>query len=893
MRTLLTAQDWIRLQEIFGIAVELAESERSRYLDEACSHDPTLRLRIDSLLQSIEGDTSFQHTVARAAADTIHLSLPSAGDHLGPYEIAEVLGRGGMGVVYRAIRADDEYNKEVAIKVVAFGLLTSEFRQRFLRERQILANLDHPHIARLLDGGTTAEGMPFVVMEFVAGKPIDQYCAQQTFDREARIQLIIKVVRAVEYAHKHLVVHRDLKPDNILITEQGSPKLLDFGIAKALSPDTLINGTQTVDAARLMTPDYASPEQVRGETITTATDVYQLGVLSYLLLVGERPFSTSSASLAELEHIICESLPPAPNLDADLDRILLQALEKDPRQRYSSAESFAQDLERYLGGFPVQARSNSLSYRARKFIYRHKLGVSAASLLLVLIVGFSIGIALLARRLDRERTQAEVQLQRSERVSQLLEDVFGAADPNVAQGRSPSARELLDRGMEQVGRTLDKEPEVQASLYATLGHIYDNLGEIDRAESLMERSLAIWRRTFGENSIETAAGLTDVADLLVDKGDFVRAEAMCTEALHLRETLLGQSSPETAETLDFLGISQANLGKWADAEKSFSRAVAIWDRIPGSVNPKITMPLDGLGVVYMHKGDFASAETAARRMLDVSRSSLGEDSPDTAQALKMLGSVLQSSGKHVEAEELLRSALAVERKTLDPGNMSIGDTEFGLADELRDEGKWKEAEQYYRDSMKVETAALGATNRRVTRAQEALGLLYKEENEVGKAEQIFRSVLAVQMHNGELAGLLNTKIALADVLVTRNKLAEAKQLSDSATETAKKNDGGSGLDTANVLAVSGRWFQANGELDRAYKSYQQVLSIDRARLPAGNPLLADALESLGSLMLRERRSQEAEPLLAEALAIRLKTSPAGSPRLGASQKLFAQAQRSF
>ncbi len=362
MRTLLTAQDWIRLQQIFDVAVEMKPAERASYLEESCGDDLALRQRIESLLHSIDADTGLSEIVGRGAAEAMRSTLPVIGERLGPYEITAVLGQGGMGVVYRAHRADEEYTKEVAIKVASFGLLTPELRQRFIRERQILANLDHPNIARLLDGGTTAEGVPFVVMEFIAGQPIDEYCAKHGLGRRAVLMLMIEVARAVDYAHRHLVVHRDLKPDNILITEEGDPKLLDFGIAKALDPEASgLDGVKTMDAARLLTPDYASPEQVRGGAITTATDVYQLGVLLYLLLVGKRPFAVAAASMGELERMICESPPSKPNLGADLDRIVLQALEKDPRRRYSSAEALAEDLERYLGGCPVRARACSLS----------------------------------------------------------------------------------------------------------------------------------------------------------------------------------------------------------------------------------------------------------------------------------------------------------------------------------------------------------------------------------------------------------------------------------------------------------------------------------------------------------------------------------------------------
>ena len=459
MKTILSTADWTHLQEVFDVAVNLAEADRDQYLNQACRDSPGLRTRVDSLLTAIEQETSVGRVIGAAASNSFEASQPEIGGHLGHYRITSMIGHGGMGIVYRAVRADDEYQKEVAIKVVTMGLLAPELRQRFLAERQILANLDHPNIARLLDGGTTNEGIPYVVMELVEGQPIDAYCESAKLDRRQRIQLMVNVARSIDYAHRHLVVHRDLKPENLHVTGDGIPKLLDFGIAKALNPDTLdLGASLTADAARLMTPEYASPEQIQGQAITTATDIYQLGILLYLLLTGRRPFQSASKTMGELERAICETSPPRPGIDPDIDRILLQALEKDPHRRYSSAEALAEDLERYLGGFPVKARTGSFAYRARKFVSRHKLAVSAAALFAMLIVGFSIGMALLARSLEQQCNEARIQLERSERVSQLLEDVFGGADPDSAQGRNVTARELLDKGTGEVSRTLGKSP---------------------------------------------------------------------------------------------------------------------------------------------------------------------------------------------------------------------------------------------------------------------------------------------------------------------------------------------------------------------------------------------------------------------------------------------------
>jgi serine/threonine-protein kinase len=893
MRTLLTAQDWLRLQQIFDVAVELNPAERTRYLEESCSDDPALRQRIESLLHSIDAGTGFSEIVGRGAAEAMLPKLPGIGERLGPYEVTAVLGQGGMGVVYRAHRADEEYTKQAAIKVASFGLLTSELRQRFIRERQILANLDHPNIARLLDGGTTAEGMPFVVMEFVAGKPIDEYCAERGLGRRAVLTLMIEVARAVDYAHRHLVVHRDLKPDNILITAEGQPKLLDFGIAKVLDPVASgLDGAQTMDAARLLTPDYASPEQVRGETITTATDVYQLGVLLYVLLVGCRPFAATSASIGGLERMICETAPPKPHLDPDLDRIVLQALEKDPRRRYSSAEALAEDLERYLGGFPVRARTSSFSYRTGKFVGRHKIAVGAAVFLLLLIVGFSVGIALLASRLAKQRNQAQVQLRRSERVSKLLEDVFASNNPNAAQGKAPTARELLDHGTEEVSKTLENEPEVQASLYATLGHIYDNLGAIDRAEELIRRSLSIRRKQFGDRSIETAASLTDEADLLIDKGEYREGEKLARESLAVREALLGNSSQEVAETLNYLAMAVGYQGRPAEAEELFRRSVATWEQLPTPPTEDMTEAMHNLSGMLWRRGDMDGAEALARKEVALARKNFGEDTSATADALEMLGGILRDTGKHAEALSDLKECLAIDRKILDAGNFSIADAEMMIGQEFRDEGTYREAERTLTDAQRIFASALGEDSYRSAQAQTELSYLYEEEGEWARAEILSRTALATMLARTgtDSPDTANTENLLAAVLTARGKLDEAGVLLDTARSVAQKIDRGKGLDSAAIDVTRGKWLTAQRRLPEAESALKEALAIDKAVLSPGHPTVAGDMEELARVLLRAQKKEEAHLLLNEALAIRIKTSPPGAPTLRKTQELLAQSQ---
>ena len=896
MATYFTEAEWTRLQALFDAAIELDPDERTHYLDKACLGDQSLRSRVDSLIRAFESDTSVGAVLGAVAMEAAVGALPSAGSMLGSYRITQIIGQGGMGIVYRAVRADDEYRLEVAIKVATMCLLSPELRQRFLAERQILANLDHHNIARLLDGGTTPEGIPYVVMELVEGQAIDAYCNQAKLGPRERVELMISVAQAIDYAHRHLVVHRDLKPENVFVTSEGEPKLLDFGIAKALSPEA--PGAEpapklTQDSARLMTLEYASPEQVLGLTVTTATDVYQLGVLLYLLLSGRLPFPASSFPPGQLEKKICEDTAAKAGVAPDLERILQQAMEKEPGRRYASAGAFAEDLRRYLDGFPVRAQTPSWTYLAGKFVRRHRFGVTAAALLCLLVAGFGVSMALLARRLDRERQQAEVALRRSERVSGLLEDVFAGADPNATSGHNPTARELLDQGTEGVSRTLGNEPEVQASLYTTLGHIYDNLGAIDRAGDLLNRALAIRRQRFGEQSAETADSLTDVADLDIDKGDCAPAEKLVTESLAIRSRLAATVSPGAAEAWNYLGKAQTCLGKLIDAEASFRQSVAVWQRLPTAENADMGMPLHNLSRLLENRGALAEAEDFARRALDVSRSHHGELSPDTAHTLERLGAVLITEGKIGDGLAFLREALDVERKTLNTGNMSIGDTELVLGQALAAEGEATEAEALSRDAVRIEVAALGPSSDRAALAEDSLGQALEKEGNLAEADKTLRAALdaATKSFGERNPARLRFENDLAQVLITEKQLPEAWQLLDQALPLARSSTVGHTLVEAELEHTWGDWLFASRKLAEAEQSYQAALKLDQELLPAGHPDIAADLEALGRLLIAEDRMPQAVAVLKESVRIRALAHSGNPAMLNTAQALLARAER--
>lgn len=504
---------WSIVKEKLYAALELEGQLRAAYLDEIARQDPELRNELDSLLASHEqASASFLNQPAAAIATL--LSDPAEemiGRRLGPYEVICQIGVGGMGEVYRAFRADDEYRKEVAIKLVRAGQASSAILNRFRNERQILASLEHPNICRLLDGGTTQDGLPYLVMELIEGAPIDQYCAQQHLGLRDRLRLFLQVCSAVQFAHQHLIIHRDIKPANILITRQGEPKLLDFGIAKILGPSPAETSTPAVTLVQLLTPGYASPEQIKGEPITTATDVYSLGVVLYELVTGKSPYRPASTSSHEISRAVCEDEPLRPSqlvreqrqeakeqnsqssrietdklshgLRGDIDNIVLMALRKEPQRRYGSVEQFAGDIRRHLDNLPVSAQQDTLPYRASKFVLRHKAGVLAAGLAIVALV---IGIAAILHEASVARQQAKRAEEQRLRAERRFNDVRKLANSLMFElhdsikdlpGSTPARKLLVSRALEYLD-SLNTEAKSDVSLQKELAAAYERIGDV-------------------------------------------------------------------------------------------------------------------------------------------------------------------------------------------------------------------------------------------------------------------------------------------------------------------------------------------------------------------------------------------------------------------------------
>ncbi|MGH8265671.1 MAG: tetratricopeptide repeat protein [Steroidobacteraceae bacterium] len=692
-----------------------------------------------------------------------------SGQSLGAYRLVRRLGIGGMGAVYLAERNDQQFSQQVAIKLVRQGHVSKDVRSRLKSERQILATLDHPNIARLLDGGTTGEGIPYIVMEYVDGLPIDVYCDQKRLGLTQRLRLFRTVCSAVHAAHQNLIVHRDLKPTNILVTDDGVPKLLDFGIAKILDVRQS-HHTMALTRAdlRVLTPDHASPEQVRGHPVTTASDTYVLGVLLYELLSGRRPFNVRGIKIQDLERVICDESPTPPGaalfpdsaidqeaaarrgttvaklkrvLRDDLGSILLMALRKEPERRYSSVEQMSADIGRYLDGQPIIARRDTWGYRTAKLIRRHSIAAAALGIVFLLTVGFAITMYVQAQRIAAERDAANTQRARAdseklraEQVSSFLTNLFEIADPEKNRGNVVSAREILDAGAERLNRELATQPETQAILLATVGNVYGSLGLYDKGMSVLRQAVDVQRRLYSGDNIELARSYLALGALEVSARQLPEADRDLQLALNMAQRLAGGESADVAAALYQIVRVRRDQEQNEAAIKLAHRALDIYQRIGQPDNPAVADLWNALGTIYSKRSEWQAAEAALRRAIEVDRRVRGADHPDLAPNLAVLARVLHNEGRMDEAREAFKEAIAIQQRVLGAEHPQSLGTMSAYADFLRKIGDLAEAERVARDSLAIAARARGPRSFDSANIRMGLALTLYEAGKLADAE---------------------------------------------------------------------------------------------------------------------------------------------------------------
>ena len=865
------------MRALFDEARALDPERRRAYLEQACPDDPDLRAEAASLLDAAEQADAFLGAPAlagglRVTADldpTVRELSPSAddlgADRIGPYQVLGLIGHGGMGSVYRARRADEAFEKVVALKVVRAAVDSQFVRTRFHAERQILARLEHPHIARLIDGGTTEQDRPYLVMEHVDGERIDRWAERRGLDIDARLRLFLPVCSAVAYAHRNLVVHRDLKPANILVTAEGMPKLLDFGIAKLL--ETGEGGEPTLTMAALMTPEYASPEQVRGEPITTASDVYALGVVLYELLTGRRPYRLRGRHMSEIVRVVCEEEPQRPStavsrpaepgdgtsptqrdqrlaraLSGDIDAIVMMALRKEPQRRYSSVEAFSEDIRRYLEGRPVGARKGTLGYRAGKFIRRNSRLIAAAVVVFALAIGFGVNTAVQARRVARERDKAE-------RVSAFLVDLFEVSDPDEARGNTVTAREMLDKGAAKIEAELKGQPEVRATLMDTMGRVYMKLGLYDKALPLFEEALRTRKQLLGNEHLEVAASLNSVASVLYFKGKLDSAEVLYREALGIRRKLLGNEHPDVATSLNNLANVLDGKDDQAGAETLYREVLAMRRKLLGNEHPDVASTLRSLGSVLLAKGDYAGAEALNREALAMQRKFLGNEHPSVARSLNSLAVVLKRKGDPAGAEALYREALAMKRRLLGNDHLDVASSLNNLGNLLGEKGDYPGAEAHLQEALAIYRKVRGNEHPDVARSLTNLADVWRAAGEPVKAEPLYRQALEMRrraLPKGH-TDTADSLLSLATLLSERGGWKEAEPLAREGLDIERKADPHDDADVAWAESVLGGCLTSARRYDEAEPLLLGGYSILKAKRGERTSETREALERIVTL----------------------------------------------
>jgi eukaryotic-like serine/threonine-protein kinase len=816
---------WTRIQKLFGTAVDLPPSEQHVLLEKECAGDQALMAEVLAMIdEDSRGDSLLDRGVSQVASR--FLGETPAFQQAGPYRILRMLGEGGMGVVYLAERYD--LGSLVAIKILRDAWLSPARRERFLAEQRTLAQLNHPSIARLYDANTLPDGTPWFAMEYVEGLPLTRYCEQLGSSVKERLLLFREVCQAVQHAHLHAVIHRDLKPSNVLVRADGTVRLLDFGIAKQLDRfDAPADRTRT--GLRLMTPAYAAPEQIRGDRIGIYTDVYSLGVVLYELLAGKLPFDLSDRTPGESERIILEQEPEKPSSNADLDVLCLTAMHKDPERRYSSVEALIRDIDHYLKSEVLEAQRDTLRYRMRKFIARNRRAVTAAAIVFTLVVGM---VAFFTVRLAIARNRALAEAARTQRIQRFMLNLFEGGEKESGPGDNLRVITLIDRGVQEA-RDLNSEPGVQAELYQTLGSIYQKLGKLDRADSLLGSALEQRISVFGKDSSETADTQVALGLLRIDQEKLPEAERLIREGLATAKRHPTGNDASLAKATTALGRVLEERGSYDLAVPVLEEAVKLSSK-QSAVNPDLADSLNELANVHFYAGRYTIADSLFRRVLQMDRQLHGDRHPLVADALINIGAVQQDLGYYTEAEKLERQALEINESYYGPDHPQMAHNLTVLARTLINQKRFDEAVEALEKALPIEERAYGPVSRQVASALNELGNAAMKREQYDAAEPRFRRMAdiyrAVYNNHHYLIGIALSN--LAGVYVGWKEYPHAEQL------------------------------------------YQEAIQVFAETLPADHLYMGIAQIKLGHALVLEQRFSDAEGHLTSGYAILSKqTSP--------------------
>ncbi len=844
-----------RTRELADQASGLAPSEQAAFLEQASGGDDALRREVETLLKRApEPGTPVDETVGNQAHRAVPPATPLTG-HIGPYRILKILGEGGMGTVYLAEQREP-IRRRVALKVIRRGAVAPQEVRRFEAERQALARMNHPNIAQVFEAGATGDGEPYLVMEYVPGLPITEYCDGERSSVRQRLELFIAVCEGVQHAHQKGIIHRDIKPSNVLVTESPDRdrpvvKVIDFGVAKALD-QPLTDGTVFTGNRLIGTPAYWSPEIVRassgGLDVDTRSDVYALGVLLYELLAGELPFAVEGQGLVRVLRVITEKEPESPSrrlaslsekdrlatahrrhsgpraliaaLAGDLDWICLKSMAKERSRRYGSVAGLAADVERHLCHLPVAAGPPSPAYRARKFVRRNRVWVAASILVVLALLGGFVARSLEARRANREAERANREAEASRQISEFLLELFEVSDPGAARGNSITAREILDRGAQRIRGELADQPLTRAQLLDTIGTVYSQLGLYEPAAPLLEEALELRREHLAGDDLKVASSLSNVGALYERQGRYEEAESLYRQARSRREKILGPEHPEVVQMLRTIATLYKSLGRYEEAEVGFRQALAISERVLGPDHIEVAKSLLGLATLNYVRGNYQEAEVLYRRALAIEEKALGTDHPDIATYLGNLANIYFQQARYEQAVSFYQRAVKIRERALGPDHPYLASDLVNLALVYQEQQRSGEAEAIYRRVLPALERALGPDHPRVAHCMTNLADLHRRQGRLDDAERL----------------LLQALPRLEKVLGSEHYLV---------------------ADALGGLAYLRR---DQGRLDEAEAVFRRVLAIREKINRLGHPELQEMVRDYAALLRTMGRAEEAAAL---------------------------------
>jgi len=880
---MLSPDYWERLQTLFHAAVERPRAEWRPFLDAEAAGDEKVVNRVMAMLEADAHEASvFSRDSVTLANDLLDSTASAVGRRVGPYRITSLLGEGGMGVVYLAVR--DDLGTQAAVKVLRDAWVSPSRRERFAAEQRTLAQLNHPAIAHLYDAGTLEDGTPWIVMEHVEGDPLTEACQARGLGLRPRLTLYRTVCEAVVHAHQHLVVHRDVKPSNILVRADGTVKLLDFGIAKQLEQVNDSSRTQT--GLRLMTPAYAAPEQLKGTAIGIYTDVYSLGVVLYELLAGRLPYDVSTRTPGEAERTILDSEPDRASVAArtgrapvnatasqwnDLDVLCATAMHKDPARRYASVDALIRDIDHFLAGEPLDAQPDSVRYRAARFISRNRKLVFATAAVIAVIAALNVFYAI---RLTNARDVAVAEAARTGRIQRFVTQLFEGGDPAAGPAESLHVVTLVDRGVREA-RSLTSEPAIQAELLQTLGGIYEKLGNLERADTLLRESLASRRSTPGTTAAEVGSSLTSLALLRTVQANYVAAESLARAGIAASSSALPRDHPQVAEGTEVLGRVLSEKGDYKAAISVLEDAVRLRSA-SGTESAEYASSVYELANAQFYAGNYDASDSLNRVVLALHRRIYGDRHPSVSDDLINLGASQFERANYDEAEKFYREALAITIAYHGQDHFKTASNLTMLGRSLVRQNRWDEATAALRRALAVRERVYGPVHPAVASTVNELGSVALQQSRYDEAEAAFRRMISIYqaVHHGKHYVIGIAQANLASTLMARgdNREAEAlfRQALDMYAQTLPATNTNIGIGRIKLgrsLLRQGKFTEAERETRAGYEQLVPQVNPTASWLVSARADLAMAYDSL-------HRPQDAARLRAEIATIEKQTATA-------------------